>query len=116
MLLIGLSNASLQMSKKYITSTASEGIMDTLEFLPHNSPMPQLSSTDRILMETNDMTDDLNHPHSDFTFNTVGEDTITAMTTLEAIFKIKYNKPPAPELIDSPINNNIGIYFNCAYT
>jgi hypothetical protein len=27
----------------YITSTASERIVDILEFFPHNSPMPQLS-------------------------------------------------------------------------
>jgi hypothetical protein len=40
----------------YISSTVSERIVDTLEFFPHNSPMPQLSSTDRLLMTANDMT------------------------------------------------------------
>jgi hypothetical protein len=83
----------------YITSTASERIGDTLEFLPHNSPMPQLSYTDRLLMTANDTTDALKHPHPNVPFNTVGEDTITALTTLSAIFKSKYNNPPAPELI-----------------
>jgi hypothetical protein len=34
----------------YRSSTASERIVDTLEFFPHNSTMPQLSSTDRLLM------------------------------------------------------------------
>jgi hypothetical protein len=47
--------------------------------------------------------DALKHHHPDVTFNTVGDDTIKALTTLAAIFKMKYNKPPAPELIDSPI-------------
>jgi hypothetical protein len=86
-----------------ITSTASARIVDTLEFFPHNSPMPQLSSTYRFLMAANDMTDALEHPHPDVYFNTVVDDTITALTTLSAIFKNNYNKPPVPELIDSPI-------------
>jgi hypothetical protein len=87
----------------YIPSTASERIVDTLELFPHNSPMPQLSSTDRLIMAANDMTDALKHPHTDVPFNTDGYDTIKALTTLAAIFKNKCNKPPAPELIDSPI-------------
>jgi hypothetical protein len=41
----------------YISATASERIVDTLEFFPHNDQMPQLSSTDRLLMEAKDMTD-----------------------------------------------------------
>jgi hypothetical protein len=32
--------------KVYISTTASERIVDTLEFFPHNYQMPQLSSTD----------------------------------------------------------------------
>jgi hypothetical protein len=47
----------------YITATASERIVDTLEFFPHNSPMPQMSSTDRIMMAAQDMADALKHPH-----------------------------------------------------
>jgi hypothetical protein len=88
----------------YITSTASARIVDTLEFFPHNSPMPQLSSTERLLMAANDMTRALKHPHMDVPLNTVGDCTITALTNLSAIFQNKYNKPPAPEpeLIDSP--------------
>jgi hypothetical protein len=71
----------------YITSTASERIVDTLEFFPHNSPMPQLYSADRLIMAANDMEDALKHPHPDVPFNTVGEDTISALTTLAASFK-----------------------------
>jgi hypothetical protein len=41
----------------YILSTASEPIVDTLEFFPHNYQMPQLSSTDRLIMASKDMTD-----------------------------------------------------------
>jgi hypothetical protein len=80
----------------YITSTASERIVDTLEFSPHNSPIPQLSSADRIIIAAN-------HPHPDVPFNTVGDDTISALTTLAAIFKRKYNKIPAQHLLYSPI-------------
>jgi hypothetical protein len=48
----------------YISATASERIVDTLEFFPHNYQMPQLSSTDRLLMAAKDMTDALQNPHS----------------------------------------------------
>jgi hypothetical protein len=37
---------------------ASESIMDTLEFFPHNYQIPQLSSTNRLLMAAKDMADD----------------------------------------------------------
>jgi hypothetical protein len=40
----------------YISATASKWIVDTLKFFPHNSPMPQLSSTDILIMAANDMT------------------------------------------------------------
>jgi hypothetical protein len=87
----------------YITSTASERIVDTLEFLPHNSPMPQLSSTDRLLMAKNDMTDVLKYPHPDVPFSQVADATITALSQLAAIFKNRFQKPLAPELVQAPI-------------
>jgi hypothetical protein len=39
----------------YISATLCERIVDTLKFFPHSSPMPQLSSTDRLLMASNDI-------------------------------------------------------------
>jgi hypothetical protein len=86
-----------------ITSAASERIMDTLEFCPHNSPMPQISSTDRLLMAAHDMTDALKHPHPDVPFSQIGDEKIRALTTLAAIFKNKFKKHLAPVIIDSPI-------------
>jgi hypothetical protein len=77
--------------------------VDTLEFFPHNSPMPQLSSADRLIMAANDMEDALKHPHLDVPFNIVGDDTISTLTTLSAIFKRKYNTIPAQHLIDYPL-------------
>jgi hypothetical protein len=79
----------------YITATASERIVDTLDFFPHNSPMPQMSSTDRILMSAQDMKDALKHPHPEVPFATIGEDTISALATLEEIFTRKFKKPEA---------------------
>jgi hypothetical protein len=73
-----------------ISSTASERIVDTLEFFPHNSPMPQLSSTNRLLMAANDMDDALKHPHLEVPFAQVGDDTITALAQLATIFKNKF--------------------------
>jgi hypothetical protein len=59
--------------------------------------MPQISATDRLLITAHDMNDALKHPHPDAT---IGDDTITALTPLAAIFKNKYNKPSAPVIID----------------
>jgi hypothetical protein len=73
----------------YISTTASERIVDTLEFFPHNYQMPQLSSTDRLLMAAKDMTDALQNPHPEVPFASVGDDTISALTDLAAIFKLK---------------------------
>jgi hypothetical protein len=47
----------------YISATASERIVGTLEFFPHNYQMPQLSSTDRLLIDAKDITDALQNPH-----------------------------------------------------
>jgi hypothetical protein len=73
----------------YISSTANERIVDTLEFFPHNYQMPQLSSTDRLIMAANDMTDALQHPHPEVPFPTIVDDTISVLAELAAIFKLK---------------------------
>jgi hypothetical protein len=73
----------------YISTTASERIVDTLEFFPHNYQMPQLSSTGRLLMAAKDMTEALQNPHPEVPFASVGDDTIAALTALAAIFKLK---------------------------
>jgi hypothetical protein len=59
-------------------------------------------------MAANDITDAFKHPHPDVTFNTVGDDTINALTTLALttladILKRKYNNSPVQHLIDSPL-------------
>jgi hypothetical protein len=73
----------------YISSTASKRIVDTLEFFPQNYQMPQLSSTDRLIMAAKDITDALQNSHSDVPFARVGDDTISALAKLAAIFKLK---------------------------
>jgi hypothetical protein len=40
---------------EYISSTASERIVDTLEFFSHNYHMPHLSSTDELIMAAKDI-------------------------------------------------------------
>jgi hypothetical protein len=79
----------------YISTTASERIVDTLEFFPHNYQMPQLSSTDRLLTADKDMTDALQNPHPEVPFASVGDDTIKALTDLAAIFKLKIQQAPS---------------------
>jgi hypothetical protein len=64
--------------------------------------MPQLSSTDRLLMAANDMTDALQNPHQEVPFAHVGDDTTAALTDLAEIFKLKLRQPPSPATRASP--------------
>jgi hypothetical protein len=86
----------------YISTTASECIVDTLELFPHNYQLPQLSSTDRLLMAAKDMTDTLQNPHPAVPFASVGDATIAALTDLAAIFKLKLQQAPSPATQASP--------------
>jgi hypothetical protein len=54
-------------------------------------------------MAVNDMTTALKHTHPEVFFAQVGDDTITALTQLAAIFKNKSQKPKAPELTQAPL-------------
>jgi hypothetical protein len=86
----------------YISTTASEHIVDTLEFFPHNYQLPQLSSTDRLLMAAKDMTDAFQNPHPDVPFASVGDDTVKALVDLAAIFKLKLQHAPSLATPASP--------------
>jgi hypothetical protein len=66
--------------------------VDTLKFFPHNFQMPQLSFTDRLMMEANDMSNALKNPHPEVPFSHIGDDTITALTIFAEIFKKKVLK------------------------
>jgi hypothetical protein len=86
----------------YITTAASDRIVDTLEYFPHNYQMPQLSSTGRLLMASKDMTDAFRNPHPDVPFASVGYDTIAALADLAAIFKLKLQQAPSHATQASP--------------
>jgi hypothetical protein len=86
----------------YISAMASERIVDTLKFPPHNFPMPQLSSTDRLIMVSNDMYNALKNPHPEVPFAHIGDDTIAALTKLAEIFKNKFQKVQIPGLPTAP--------------
>jgi hypothetical protein len=90
----------------YISTTASERIVDTLELFPHNYQMPQLSSTDRLLMAAKDMTDASQNPHPEVSFASVGDDTISALTDLAANFKLKLRQAPSPATQASPARSS----------
>jgi hypothetical protein len=76
----------------YIATTARELIMDTLEFFPHNYQMPKLSSTEILIMAANAMTDASQNPHPEVPFTQVGDDTMSALTALAGILKLKLQK------------------------
>jgi hypothetical protein len=90
----------------YNYSTASERIVDTLEFFPHNYQMPQLSSTDILTMVAKDMMGALQSPLPEVPFARVGDDTILALAELAAIFKLKLRQPPPPTLPAAPTTVN----------
>jgi hypothetical protein len=87
----------------YISSTASERIVDTLEFFPHNYQMLQISSTKRLIMAAKDMTDALQNPHPEVPFARVGDDTILALAELAAVFKLKLRQTPSPTPQAAPL-------------
>jgi hypothetical protein len=86
----------------YISSTASERIVDTHKFFPHNNQMPQLLSTDRLIITFKDMTDALQNPHPEVPFARVGDDTISAIAELATIFKLKLRQSQLPTLPAAP--------------
>jgi hypothetical protein len=80
----------------YISATASERIVDTLALFPLNYQIPQLSSTDRLLVAAKYMTDALQNPHPEVPFASTGDDTISALADLAEIFKLKLQQTPSP--------------------
>jgi hypothetical protein len=58
--------------------------------------MPQLSSTDKLLMAAKDTTDALQSPHPEVPFACVGDATISALADLAEIFKLKLRQTPSP--------------------
>jgi hypothetical protein len=86
----------------YIAGTASERLVDTLECFPHNFQMLQLSSTDRLIMASNDMSNALKNPHPEVPFSHIGDDTIAALTKLAEIFKTKFQKVQTQGLPNVP--------------
>jgi hypothetical protein len=100
-------NRDIHWAHQYITtgvisSTASERIMDTLEFFPHTYQMQQLSSTIRLIMSSKDMINALQNPHPEVPFTHVGDDTISALTDLANFFKLKLRQTKYPTLPAAP--------------
>jgi hypothetical protein len=87
----------------YISATASERIVDTLKFFPHNYQMPQMLSTNILIMAAKDITDALQNPHPEVPFAHVGDDTISALAELAAIFKLKSRQTSTPTLPAAPL-------------
>jgi hypothetical protein len=75
--------------------------VDTIEFFPNNYQMPQLSSTNQLIMAAKDMTDALQNPHPEVPFARVGDDTISALADLAVISKLKLRRilSPAPQAV-----------------
>jgi hypothetical protein len=75
--------------------------------------MPQMSSTDRVLMAAQYIKDALKHPQPDVPFATIGEDTLSALATLAELFmlipqvRMAHKYPNSPwEMIHPPGGDN----------
>jgi hypothetical protein len=77
-------------------------MVDTLEFFPHNYEMPQLSSTNRLLMTAKAMTDAFQNPYPEVPFASVGDDTVKALADLASIFKLKLQQATSDVTQASP--------------
>jgi hypothetical protein len=64
--------------------------------------MPQLSSTDRLIMAAKYMMDALQNPHPEVPFACFGDDTISALAELAAILKLKLRQTQLPTLPAAP--------------
>jgi hypothetical protein len=64
--------------------------------------MPQLSSTYRLLMAAKYIMDAFQHLHPEVLFTSVGDDTISALADLAAIFKLKLQQAPSLATQASP--------------
>jgi hypothetical protein len=95
-------HASLPVSKCIHLDKGDRNV-DTLELFPHNYQMPQLLSTDRLLMAAKDMTDALQNPLPEVPFATVRDDIIAALADLAAIFKLRLQQAPSPATQASPV-------------
>ena len=76
--------------------------MDTLEFFPHNYPVPEIFCVELLLIADQYMTDALNHPHQDVPFSKIVDYTIPGITTLKTIFTKKLNNPPVQAITKAP--------------
>jgi hypothetical protein len=64
--------------------------------------MPQLSSTNILIMTAKGMADALQNTHPEVPFTHVGDDTISVVTELAEIFKLKLWKNQTPTLPAAP--------------
>jgi hypothetical protein len=99
---LGPAMHNYQCQNVYIAATDSERIVDTLELFPHNFPMPQFSSTYRLIMAANDMSNALKNPHPEVPFSHIGDETIADLTKLAEIFKTKFQKVQSQGLPNVP--------------
>jgi hypothetical protein len=86
----------------FLAATASDCIVDTLEFPPYNFPIPQLSSTDRLIMLAKYISNPLKNPHPKVPFSHIGDDTIAALTKLAKNFKNNFQKVQTQGLPNAP--------------
>jgi hypothetical protein len=80
----------------YISTTASKRIVDTLEFFPHNYQLPQLSSTDWLLMTSKEMTDAFQMYHRNVPLASVGDDTKKGPRGSSSNYQTQNTASPVP--------------------
>jgi hypothetical protein len=64
--------------------------------------MPQVSSTEKLIMAANDMSNALKNTHPEVPFSHIGDGTIAALTKLAEIFKNNFQKVQTQGLPNAP--------------
>ena len=84
----------------YINSTRYEIIGDTVEFLPHHTKMPFMSSADCAFLTNADLTEALLNPNTESPFAKIGETQLVPLRKLETLFQCHMDKPSAPPRLE----------------
>jgi hypothetical protein len=88
----------------YVSKTRAERIAKTVEFFPHNCPMPKTSSADAATQAARDLISALQNPAPAAPFATLGNEQLHAIRKLADIFQVATESPTtaAPNPVSLP--------------
>ena len=73
----------------YVIATIVERVGDTVEFLPHHTNMPFISSLDQSVLAKVDLIDSLLYQNPEAAFAKIGETRLEALRQLTTLFQAR---------------------------